>query len=74
MAMQSALVYGRFLASQARQLVAPLLRRSDDPAKLRLIAACCGLSKDFGSKKRKFVFGEDAYFTAENFSSSVLGE
>lgn len=74
MAMQSAVVYGRLIASHARQLVAPLLKRQTSPAKLRLVTACCGFSKDFRPAKSKFVFGEDAFFVAKTHHSDVLGK
>ena len=73
MAMQTAVVYGRLIASHARQLVAPLLKRQNN-AKLQLITACCGFSKDFTPAKSKFVYGEDAFFIARNSASDVLGE
>lgn len=73
MALQTAVVYGRLLASHARQLVGPLLKRQNS-AKLQLISACCGFSKDFTPAKSKFVFGEDAFFVARNSASDVLGE
>jgi len=73
MAMQSAVVYGRLIASHARQLVAPLLKRQTSPSKLRLVTACCGFAKDFRPAKSKFVFGEDAFFVARTNHSDVLG-
>lgn len=73
MAFQSAVVYGRLLASHARQFVAPLLMKETSPTKLHLISACCGFSKDFQPAKSKFVFGEDAYFVAGTKHSDVLG-
>lgn len=73
MAMQTAVVYGRLIASHARQLVAPLLKRQNS-AKLQLITASCGFSKDFTPAKSKFVYGEDAFFIARNSASDVLGE
>lgn len=73
MAFQSAVVYGRLLASHARQFVAPLLIKETCPSKLHLISACCGFSKDFQPAKSKFVFGEDAYFVAGTKHSDVLG-
>ena len=73
MAMQTAVVYGRLIASHARQLVAPLLKRQNS-AKLQLITASCGFSKDFTPAKSKFVYGEDAFFIAGNSASDVLGE
>lgn len=73
MAMQTAVVYGRLIASHARQLVAPLLKRQNS-AKLQLITASCGFSKDFTPAKSKFVYGEDAFFMARNSASDVLGE
>lgn len=73
MAMQTAVVYGRLIASHARQLVAPLLKRQS-ASKLQLITACCGFSKDFTPAKNKFVYGEDAFFIARNSASDVLGE
>ena len=72
MTMQSAVVYGRLIASHARQLVAPLLKRQT--SELRLITACCGFSKDFRPAKSKFVFGEDAFFVAKTKHSDVLGK
>lgn len=72
--MQSAVVYGRLLASHARQLVAPLLKRQTNSTDLRLITAYCGFSKDFKPAKNKFVFGEDACFLAKTKTSDVLGK
>ena len=74
MAMQSAVVYGRLIASHARQLVAPLLKKQPSSSKLQLISACCGFSKDFRQAKSKFVFGEDAFFVARTKHSDVLGK
>lgn len=72
--MQSAVVYGRLIASHARQLVAPLLKRQPSASKLQLISASCGFSKDFRPAKSKFVFGEDAFFVAGTKHSDVLGK
>lgn len=76
MAMQTCVVYGRLFCSQARQAVGQILGRETGPSRVRLIAVCCGFSKDLNSNSstRKFVFGDDAYFVAENRSSSVMGE
>lgn len=72
--MQSAVVYGRLIASHARQLVAPLLKRQPSASKLQLISASCGFSKDFRPAKSKFVFGEDAFFVARTKHSDVIGK
>lgn len=72
MAMQTAVVYGRLIASHARQFVAPLLKRQSS-SKLQLITASCGFSKDLAPGKSKFLHGEDAFFIAHNSASDVLG-
>ena len=78
MALQSPLVYGRFLASHFSRVVIPrLLLRQDDAVNVRrytrLITAYCGYSKDFRSSKKRFAFGEDAFFVAEDRARSFLG-
>lgn len=70
--MQTAVVYGRLFVSQAREAIAPLFRK-EAPARFRLIAACCGFSKDISRTHQKFSFGEDAYFMTENRYANVLG-
>lgn len=72
MAMQTAVVYGRLFVSHAREVIAPLFRK-EAPARFRLIAACCGFSKDISNTHQKFSFGEDAYFMTENRFANVLG-
>lgn len=74
MAMQTCVVYGRLFCTQAREAVSQILGRQTGPARVRLIAVCCGFSKDLNSPARKFVFGDDAYFVADNRSSSVMGK
>ena len=73
MAMQTAVVYGRLFVSHAREMIWPLFRE-EAPSRFRLIAACCGFSKDISPKHQKFSFGEDAYFMTENRFGNVLGE
>lgn len=73
MAMQTAVVYGRLIASHTRQFVAPLLKRQSS-SKLQLITASCGFSKDLAPGKSKFLYGEDAFFIANNSASDVLGK
>lgn len=76
MALQSPLVYGRFVASQVRLLLPRLLRQEDSVnvrRYTRLITAYCGHSKDFQPCKKRFAFGEDAFFVAEDRCTNVLG-
>ncbi|KAK3737467.1 hypothetical protein QZH41_008353 [Actinostola sp. cb2023] len=73
MAMQTCVVYGRLFCTQARQAVSHILGQEAGPARVRLIAVCCGFSKDLNCPARKFVFGDDAYFVADNRGSSVMG-
>lgn len=73
MAMQTCVVYGRLFCSQARQAVGHILGQQTCP-RVRLVAVCCGFSKDLNSPAKKFVFGDDAYFIADNRQSSVMGE
>ena len=76
MALQSPLVYGRFFASQVRLFLPRLLKQGDHANTrqyTRFITAYCGHSKDFKASKKRFAFGEDAFFVAEDKSSSVLG-
>lgn len=77
MALQSPLVYGRFVASQVRLLLPRLLRQEDSVnvrRYTRLITAYCGHSKDFQPCKKRFAFGEDAFFVAEDRCTNVLGK
>lgn len=76
MALQSPLVYGRFLASQVRLFLPRLLAQEERISVrryTRLITAYCGHSKDFQTAKKRFAFGEDAFFTTEDRTSNVLG-
>ncbi len=75
MAMQSGLVYGRLIIGQAKQI---LFRRAVTEASkqsFRLVTAFCGFAKYSNNHypKRKFLYGEDAFFIAENKFSNVLG-
>lgn len=72
MAMQTAVVYGRLFVSHAREVIGPLFRK-EAPSRFRLIAACCGFSKDISNTHQKFSFGEDAYFMTESRFANVLG-
>ena len=72
MAMQTAVVYGRLFVSHAREVIGPLFRK-EAPSRFRLIAACCGFSKDISHTHQKFSFGEDAYFMTESRFANVLG-
>ena len=84
MAMQSGLVYGRlivrqaqkFLLNQASARTCKTQNRVRPHETFRLITAYCGFAKDNISPqpKRKFVYGEDACFIAENKFSNVLGK
>lgn len=74
MAMQTCVVYGRFFCTQARQAVSHLLGREAVAARVRLISVCCGFSKEFNSPRKRFLFGDDAYFIAENQGNNVMGK
>ena len=79
MALQSPLVYGRIFASQIRQFVPRLLRQEQHSCTnarrcTRLVTAYCGFSKDLASPNKRFAFGEDAFFIAEDRARSVLGK
>ena len=78
MALQSPLVYGRILASQIRQIVPRLLHQEEHACTkarryTRLVTAYCGFSKDMTPSSKRFAFGEDAFFVAEDRATSVLG-
>ena len=78
MALQSPLVYGRILASQIRQIVPRLLRQDERTCVnarryTRLVTGYCGFSKDLQHSKKRFAFGEDAFFVAEDRARNVLG-
>lgn len=76
MALQSPLVYGTFFASQLRLFLPRLLKRGDRAnirRYTRFITAYCGHSKNFKGSGKRFAFGEDAFFVAEDKTSSVLG-
>lgn len=80
MALQSPLVYGRIFASQLRQLVPRVLSRQDEYAcrnsrrYTQLVTAYCGFSKDIASSSKRYAFGEDAFFVAEDRARNVLGK
>ena len=79
MALQSPLVYGRILASQIRQIVPRLLQQEEHTCRnarryTRLVTAYCGFSKDIAPSRKRFAFGEDAFFVAEDRATSVLGK
>ncbi|XP_028396562.1 protein phosphatase PTC7 homolog [Dendronephthya gigantea] len=80
MALQSPLVYGRVFASQIRYFVPRLLRQDNaghscgnSRRYTRLVTAYCGFSKDVTPSNKRFAFGEDAFFVAEDRARNVLG-
>ncbi|CAB4037930.1 phosphatase PTC7 homolog, partial [Paramuricea clavata] len=78
MALQSPLVYGRIFASQLRQFVPRLLRQEEQACRntrryTQLVTAYCGFSKDLAPSNKRFAFGEDAFFVAEDRARNVLG-
>ena len=79
MALQSPLVYGRIFASQIRQFVPHFLRQEANPScrharrYTQLVAAYCGFSKNVAPSNKRFAFGEDAFFVAEDRARNVLG-
>eukprot|EP00112_Aurelia_sp_Birch-Aquarium-sp1_P023253 Seg685.10 transcript_id=Seg685.10/GoldUCD/mRNA.D3Y31 product="Protein phosphatase PTC7" protein_id=Seg685.10/GoldUCD/D3Y31 len=75
MAMQSGIVYGRLIIGQAKDiLIRNLVTKSPSAQSFRLVTAYCGFAKLSSSRpRRKFIYGEDAFFIAENKFSNVLG-
>ncbi len=79
MALQSPLVYGRIFASQIRQFIPLLLRQEQHVCRnarryTQLVTAYCGFSKDLTPSNKRFAFGEDAFFVAEDRTRNVLGK
>ena len=79
MALQSPLVYGRIFASHITHFVPRLLKQDNGHScrnsrrYTRLVTAYCGFSKDMTPSKKRFAFGEDAFFVAEDRARNVLG-
>lgn len=75
MAMQSGLVYGKVIFGHAKQILYRSCSKRVGQLSLRLITAYCGFPKFNHSQepKRKFIYGEDAFFIAENKNCTALG-
>ena len=73
--MQSGIVYGRLIIGQAKDIVIrSLVSKSPSAQSFRLVTAYCGFAKlSSNQPRRKFIYGEDAFFIAENKFSNVLG-
>ena len=76
MAMQSGIVYGRLIVGQAKQIVRSLVVKGLAPTQsIRLVTAYCGFAKlNSNQPKKKFLYGEDSFFIAENKFANVLGK
>ena len=75
MAMQSGIVYGRLIFGQARQIVRSFVAKGLTPTQsFGLVTAYCGFAKlNSNQPKKKFLYGEDSFFIAENKFANVLG-
>lgn len=75
MAMQSGIVYGRLIVGQAKQIVRSFVVKGLAPTQsFRLVTAYCGFAKlNSNQPKKKFLYGEDSFFIAENKFANVLG-
>ena len=75
MAMQSGIVYGRLIVGQAKQIVRSFVVKGLTPTQsFRLVTAYCGFAKlNSNQPKKKFLYGEDSFFIAENKFANVLG-
>ena len=76
MAMQSGIVYGRLIVGQAKQIVRSFVVKGLAPTQsFRLVTAYCGFAKlNSNQPKKKFLYGEDSFFIAENKFANVLGK
>ena len=75
MAMQSGIIYGRLIVRQAKKLVLrSLVSNGPSPQSFKLVTAYCGFAKlNNNQPRRKFIYGEDAFFVAENRFANVVG-